>query len=147
MVVWMSLGLLMLLFAGIVFEKKVNAANNGTLKLKLIYKGEGKVDAEHRIIVFLFDNPDFAQGNVMPTGTQNIDTKEKTVTFSDLSPADYYLVAIFDPEGKYDGQSMPPTGSSIGLYSKNPPAPEAIKVEEGKTAEVELSFDDSIKMQ
>jgi hypothetical protein len=146
MIVWMSLVFLMVMLAGMVLEKNVKAANNGAVKLKLNYKGEGKVDEGHKIVVFLFDNPDFTQGNVMPIGTENVTTKDGVVTFADLSPADYYVAAIFDPEGNYDGQSMPPSGSSIGMYTKNPPAPEPIKVEEGKTVEIELTFDDSFKM-
>ncbi len=146
LVVWMGLALLMVLCAGSAFDSHVKAAGNGSLKLKLNYKGEGKVDEAHKIIVFLFDNPDFTQGNVMPIGTQNATTKDAVLTFADLSPADYYVAAIYDPEGSYDGQSMPPSGSSVGMFTKNPPAPEAIKVEEGKTVEVELSFDDSFKM-
>jgi hypothetical protein len=146
LVVWMSLVFLMVLCAGAVFDRHVRAAGNGNVKLTLNYKGEGKVDDAHKIIVFLFDNPDFKEGNVMPIGTESAAAKDGVVTFKDLSPADYYVAAVFDPDGSYEGQSMPPSGSTIGIYTKNPPAPEAIKVEEGKTAEVELSFDDSFKM-
>ncbi len=146
LVVWMSLVLLMVLCAGTASDRHVKAAGNGNLKLKLNYKGEGKVDDAHKIIVFLFDNPDFTQGNITPIGTESATAKDGVATFADLSPADYYVAAIYDPEGSFEGQSMPPSGSSIGIFTKNPPAPEAIKVEEGKTAEVELTFDDSFKM-
>jgi hypothetical protein len=128
-------------------EKAAKPAEKGNLKVKLNYSGDGKVDDSHKIVVFLFDTPDFTQGNAMPVGTQMGSAKDGVVTFADLTPGDYYVVAAFDKEGQYDGQSgPPPSGASLGMYSTAPPAPGAIKVESGKTAEVELPFNDSFKM-
>ena len=118
-----------------------------TLKLKLNYKGTGTVDAKHQIIVFLFDSPDFVQGGVMPMASQSGQAKDATLTFSDLSTSPVYAVAVYDPTGGYDGMSgPPPSGSSMGMYSKTPGTPEPIKIEPGKTTEVELVFDDTAKM-
>jgi hypothetical protein len=116
------------------------------LKIKLNYTGTGTVDSKHQIIIFLFDTPDFMQG-AMPVASQRGDAKDATVTFSDVPAATVYAAALFDPTGGYDGQSgPPPSGSSGGMYSKTPPAPEPIKIEPGKTVEVELAFDDSFKI-
>ena len=41
-----------------------------TLKVKLNYTGTGTVDEKHKIIVFVFDSPDFMQGNAMPVGAR-----------------------------------------------------------------------------
>ncbi len=118
-----------------------------TLKIKLNYTGTGTVDSKHPIILFLFDSPDFVQGGVMPFASQSAQAKNETVTFSDLSTSPVYAVAVFDPTGGYDGQSgPPPSGSSMGMYSKTPGTPEPIKVDPGKTIEVELAFDDTAKM-
>ena len=59
-----------------------------------------------------------------------------------------YVSAAYDPKGEWDGQSgPPPEGSSLGLYSKTPGQPEPIEIQPGKTATIELSFDDRVKMQ
>jgi hypothetical protein len=118
-----------------------------TLKVKLKYTGTGTVDSKHPIIVFLFDSADFVQGGVMPFATKSASAKDETLTFADLTTSPVYAVAVFDPTGGYDGQSgPPPSGSSMGMYGKTPGTPDPINIEPGKTAEVELAFDDTAKM-
>jgi hypothetical protein len=118
-----------------------------TLKIKLKYTGAGTVDAKHPIIIFLFDSPDFTSGGIMPMASQSGQAKDATVTFPDLTTSPVYAVAVFDPTGGYDGQSgPPPSGSSMGMYGKTPGTPDPIKIEPGKTTEVELAFDDTAKM-
>jgi len=118
-----------------------------TLKVKLHYTGSGTVDDKHQIHVFLFDSPDFTQGNAMPIGMQSASGKDETVTFSGIDKSPVYVAAVYDPTGGYDGQSgPPPSGSSLGMYTKEPPQPGPITIDEGKTAEVELPFDDTAKM-
>ena len=118
-----------------------------TLKVKLNYTGAGTVDEKHKIQVFMFDTPDFTQGNAMPTGMQMTAAKDGSVTFGDIASTPVYVVAVYDPSGGYDGQSgPPPTGSSLGMYTKEPPKPEPINIDAGKTAEVDLVFDDTAKM-
>ncbi len=118
-----------------------------TLKIKLNYTGAGKVDAKHQIIVFLFDSPDFMQGGVMPFASGPGEAKDAVVTFENLAASPAYAVAVYDPTGGYDGQSgPPPSGSSSGWYSTTPGQPAPIKVDPGKTVQVELPFDDSVKV-
>ena len=118
-----------------------------TLKVKLNYTGSGKVDSEHRIMLFLFDSPEFVQGTVMPIGSMSASAKDETVVFSDVSGSPVYVVATYDPTGGYDGQSgPPPSGSSMGMYMKTPGTPEPVKIEPGETVQIELTFDDSFKM-
>jgi hypothetical protein len=124
------------------------AAASRTLKVKLNYTGAGKVDAKHKIFVFFFDNPDFISGaQVMPFARQEAVDKSANLTVSDVTAEAVYMVAAFDPKGGYDGESgPPPSGSSLGIYGKNPPSPDPVKIEAGKTAEIELAFDDSFPM-
>ena len=117
-----------------------------TLKVKLNYTGTGTVDEKHKIIVFVFDSPDFMQGNAMPVGAQATASKNGTVTFSDLASSPVYVSTVFDPTGQYEGMSAPPSGSSMGLYGKTPGTPDPVKIEPGETAEIELAFDDTAKM-
>ncbi len=117
-----------------------------TLKVTLNYTGAGTVDDKHKIMVFVFDSPDFMQGNAMPVGQQATASKSGTVTFTDLATSPVYLSAVYDPTGQYEGMSAPPSGSSLGLYAKTAGTPEPIKIEPGATAEVEMAFDDTAKM-
>ena len=118
-----------------------------TLKVNVKYTGSGTVDDKHKIQVFMFDSPDFMAGNAMPTGMQMTASKNGTVTFSDIPGSPVYVAAIYDPTGGYDGASgPPPSGSSAGLYTKEPPKPGPITIDAGKTVEVDLPFDDTIKM-
>ncbi|MBZ5584168.1 MAG: hypothetical protein LAQ30_18540 [Acidobacteriia bacterium] len=58
-----------------------------------------------------------------------------------------YVVAAYDPTGAYDGASgPPPSGSSMGIYSKQPGQPAPVKLEPGKAQQIEVAFDDSNKM-
>ncbi len=119
-----------------------------TLKVKLKYSGAGTVDGKRQIFVFLFDSPGFMQSpeNAMPIGRETASSKNATVTFSDLASSPVYLVAVFDPTGAYDGMSAPRSGSCVSIYGSTPSQPEPIKIEPGKTVEMELAFDDSVKM-
>ena len=118
-----------------------------SIKVKLNYTGSGKVDASHKIFVFLFDSPDFMQGAVGPFATQSATAKDQTVTVSGISAPVVYVVAAYDPTGAYDGASgPPPSGSSMGIYSKQPGQPAPVKLEPGKAQQIEVAFDDSNKM-
>ncbi|MGE5645291.1 MAG: hypothetical protein ACM336_05805 [Acidobacteriota bacterium] len=117
-----------------------------TLKVKLNYTGSGTVDEKHKIVVFLFDTPEFAQG--MPVAAQTAASKDATVAFEGFDAGTVYLVTAYDPKGEY-GEAQtgpPPSGSSLGMYSKTPGTPEPIKVEPGKPVEVEVAFDDTVRM-
>jgi hypothetical protein len=127
-------------------EKK---AASRTLKVKLSYKGSGAVDSTHRIFVFLFDSPDFMQGSTGPFARTSVSVKDDTVVFADVAKSPVYVVAAFDPAGNYDGQAgPPPAGASMAIYSKHPgmPEPEPVKIDPGQTLQIEMTFDDSMKM-
>jgi len=119
-----------------------------TLKVKLHYTGSGTVDEKHKIITFLFDSPEFVRGGaVIPFAVKYAASKDEVVTFMNVDRSPVYVTSIYDPTGGYDGQSgPPPSGSSLGLYSTTLGEPAPVKLEEGKTVEIELTFDDSAKM-
>lgn len=138
---------LLILASGFQFTKAQDKPAPRTLKVKLHYTGSGTVDDKHKIVVFMFDSPEFTQGNAMPTGMQMSAAKDGTITFSDIAASPVYIAAVYDPTGGYDGQSgPPPSGSSMGMYTKEPPQPGPIAIEAGKTVEIDLAFDDSAKM-
>jgi hypothetical protein len=124
-----------------------DASTPSVLKVHLNYTGSGTVDETHKIYVVLWDSPDFVTGQGMPVELQPSADKRGTVSF-DVKKIPAYVSAAYDPKGGWDGQSgPPPDGSSLGLYSKTPGKPEPIEIKPGKTATIELSFDDSVKMQ
>ena len=96
---------LLILASAFQFATAQDKAATRTLKVKLNYTGSGIVDDKHKIQVFMFDTPDFTQGNAMPTGMQNTAAKDGSVTFSDIAGSPVYVVAVYDPTGGYDGQS------------------------------------------
>jgi hypothetical protein len=123
------------------------AAGGRTLKVKLHFTGAGTVDQKHQIVLFLFDSPDFMQRNdAMPIARENATAKDVTVTFSDVAKSPVYLIAVYDPTGAYEGMSPPPSGSSLGMYGKTPGQVEPVNIDAGKTAQIDLAFDDSFKM-
>ena len=129
-------------------SRRTKRPNGPTLKVKLHYTGSGTVDEKHNIITFLFDSPEFVRGGgVIPFAVKYAASKDEVVTFTNVDRSPAYVTSVYDPSGGYDGQSgPPPSGSSLGLYSTSPGEPVPVKLEEGKTVEIELTFDDSAKM-
>lgn len=128
-------------------QSQGSAPATRTLKVKLNYTGSGTVDAKHPILVFVFDGPDFRDGQLPPIAQNQASAKDATLTFKDLTASPVYIAAVYDPSGTYEGDSMPPANASVGMYEKQPGVPAPIEIAAGKTAEVTLSFDDSHKFQ
>jgi hypothetical protein len=68
------------------------------------------------------------------------------VTFSNVQKVPAYISVAYDPTGGWDAQSPPPSGTSLGMYTRNPPKPEPISVDSGKTVKITLTFDDAMKV-
>ena len=115
-----------------------------TIQVDVVYTGAGKVDASHKIYVALWDSADMEGGP--PAEVQSLDSKTGTVTFKNVKTVPAYVSTAYDPTGKWDAQSGPPSGSSLGMYASKPPTPDPIQVEPGKTARIKLTFNDQNKM-
>jgi len=136
-----GLGLFFLLAAG---ADAQTSADGRTIQVEINYTGSGTVNASHKIFVALWESSDFSGGP--PADVESVDSKKGTVTFQTVRRVPAYVTAAFDPTGAWDAQSPPPSGSSLGMYTKNPPNPEPIDVAPGKTAKVSITFDDSIRV-
>jgi hypothetical protein len=125
----------------------VASAQSGlTLQVQLRYTGSGIVDATHKIFVALWDSPNL--DGAPPTDIKSATSKNGTVTFTNVKKTPAYVSAAFDPSGHWDGASgPPPTGASLGMFSKAPPKPDPIAITPGKAASVNISFDDKTKVQ
>jgi hypothetical protein len=120
------------------------SANKRTIQVDINYTGSGTVDANHRVYVALWDSSDMSSGP--PVAVLSVNSKKGAVTFSDVQRVPAYVSAAFDPTGVWDAQSPPPSGASLGMYSKNPPSPAPIDVAPGKMVKVAVTFDDSAKV-
>ena len=120
------------------------SADKRTIQVDIDYTGSGIVNTSHKIFVALWDSSDMSGGP--PAAVLSLNSKKGTVTFSDVQKVPAYVSAAFDPTGAWDAQSPPPSGASLGMYSKNPPNPEPIDVAPGKTVKVAITFDDSAKV-
>jgi len=120
------------------------SADKRTIQVDIDYTGSGIVNASHKIYVALWDSSDMSGGP--PVAVLSLNSKKGTVTFSDVQRVPAFVSAAQDPTGNWDAQSPPPSGSSLGMYSKNPPTPQPIDVAPGKTVKVTITFDDSVKV-
>lgn len=114
-----------------------------TLQVDVNYTGSGTVDASHKIYVALWDSTDFSGA---PAAVKPVESRNGSVTFTDVQNSPVFVSAAYDPTGKWEAQSSPPSGSSLGMYASKPPTPDPITIEPGKTAKVKLAFDDSNKV-
>ena len=120
------------------------SADKRTIQVDIDYTGSGIVNASHKVYVALWDSSDMSGGP--PVAVLSLNSKKGTVTFSDVQRVPAFVSAAYDPTGHWDAQSPPPSGSSLGMYSKNPPNPQPIDVAPGKTVKVTITFDDSVKV-
>jgi hypothetical protein len=119
------------------------AQSGRTIQVDVNYTGSGTVDASHKIYVALWDSADFSGG---PAAVKGLESKNGSVKFTDIQKSPVFVSAAYDPAGKWEAQSPPPSGSSLGMYASKPPTPDPITTEPGKTAKVKLAFDDSNKV-
>jgi hypothetical protein len=129
----------------ILFTAALAFAQGGrTIEVNIVYTGAGKVDANHKIYVALWNSPGM---DGTPADIQSLDSKTGTVVFKNVQTVPAYVTTAYDPTGKWDAQSPPPSGSSLGMYSSKPPTPGPVDVATGKTAKIKLTFNDSQKVQ
>jgi hypothetical protein len=123
------------------------AAKGSTLQVRVTYAGSGTVDDAHKLYVALWDTPDFVKdaSGTMPIALKFVTAKSAAAEFADLDKSPVYLSMAFDPSGKWDAQSEPPSGTSLGLYSTEPGVPAPVQLEQGKTTKIEATLDDSYK--
>jgi hypothetical protein len=111
-----------------------------TLQVKLEYTGVGHVEEKHKIHVLLFDSDPSTQETFKPLDSKAVTIRNGIVTFSHLNFSPAYVMAFYD---KY-GSDQPESGCPAGMYGKEPGRFDPIEIEQGKTAQVIVAFDDSI---
>ena len=115
----------------------------GTVKVTVTYKGKGKVDASHKLWVWLFDTPNIGPGS-MPIGQVSLDNNGANAVFESVAGEKIYIVAAFDETGSMAGDGPPPTGTPLGILLGADGAPNGVAP--GAKDAVVLNFDDSFRM-
>jgi uncharacterized protein (DUF2141 family) len=117
-------------------------AHAAALKVTVHYTGKGKVDAAHKLWVWVFDTPQIGPGS-MPVDQISLDKNDAEASFEGLAEGKFYIAAAFDETGSMMGDAPPPTGTPIGILGMASGAP--TPVTPGKDPAV-LTFDDSMRM-
>ncbi len=119
------------------------AAQVHSLKVKVKYEGPGEVNDQHRIWVFLFDNPNFNQPGAMPIGMGSSDINGGEIDFSGLTASTVYLATMYDHNGNYLAMGPPTTGTPVGVYA-DAAGPRGVNLPQDEM--VEVTFDDTFRM-
>jgi hypothetical protein len=128
--------------------KAAAVAKGSTLQVHVTYTGAGTVDDAHKLYVSLWDTPDFAKEGAtgtMPIALKFVTAKSAVAEFTDLDKNRVYVGMVFDPTRKWDAQSDPPSGTSLGLYSTEPGVPAPVQLDPGKITKISVTLDDSYK--
>ena len=106
------------------------------------YTGKGTVDANHKVLAWLFADPNVTSAS-RPVGTaQTLDRKSGTITFKNAPSTPVYIFTCYDEKGGYDGVGgPPPPGIPCTIYKKTANGA-ATAVKAGGPA-VKLTFGDT----
>lgn len=115
----------------------------GTVKVTVHYKGKGKIDASHKLWVWVFDTPNIGPG-AMPIGQVALDKNDIDAVFEQLAADQVWVAVAYDETGGMTGDAPPPSGTPIGILSGKDGAP--LAVTSGSKEAVSLTFDDSQRM-
>ena len=135
-----------LMFSPLLFAQD-KPAHSGKLAVSIQYTGQGTVDKDHRIWIWLFDNPDSSSWvNTPPLAVGQLSENGAAFNFSEL-PKEVYIAMAFDEKGGYDGTSgPPPSGTHIGIYGMASGGSPAAVETGAEDKELKTSFDDSMRM-
>ena len=136
------------LFLPLLSAQTPAATGGATLQVHLDYTGSGTVDENHVILVALWDSPDFVKpgANMKPPfAEKRLTSKSGNVKFEHVMQNPVYVSSAYDPAGNGKGDSEPPDGSSLGLFSTQPGEPAPVNLKSGKTTKISIKLDDSFK--
>jgi hypothetical protein len=143
-----------LLFSALLLATPAVAQTNAptqdsTLVVRVTYAGEGQVNPSHKLYVAVWDTPDFIKDDskLQPLDSKAVTSKTSTVQFTGLKKNPVFVSLVYDPAGTYDGNSRPPAGASLGLYSHEQGIPSPIQPKPGQTTSVAARLDDSTKVK
>ncbi len=126
---------------------KNQPAQTGNLAISVEYTGKGTVDQDHRIWIWLFDNPDSSTWpDSSPLAVAMLTENGASNKFTGL-PKQVYFGTAYDEAGGYDGTAgPPPAGTPIMVYGMADGGTAKAVETGGDDAAVKATFDDSVRM-
>ena len=105
-----------------------------SVEVRLNYTGAGAVDEKHPLYIVLWDTAKFVEkgSQVPPIAVKAVRSKDGTAVFDNVGANPAYVSAAYDPTGKWDANSPPPSGSSLGLYATEDGKPKPVAVDSDK---------------
>ncbi len=123
------------------------STDGASLEVHVTYTGSGSVDESHKLYVAVWDTLDFMKegGSALkPLAAARIMSKSGATTFDNLQKSPVYISMAYDASGKWtDPTADPPSGTSLGVYGKEPGVAAPIDLQPGKTTKVFAELDDS----
>ena len=113
-------------------DRAAPAVSAETVSIVLSYTGPGKVSAQHRLLVFLFDHPGIDAESV-PIAMQTMDVKKGTLEFEKLTADPVFVAVVYDETGTYDGLSGPPPRGTPIAYHRFPGTDRSAPIHRGET--------------
>jgi hypothetical protein len=122
-------------------------AQTGKLAISVEYTGKGAVDEDHRLWIWVFDNPDSSTWpDSTPLAVAMLTENGATHKFTGL-PKQVYFGTAYDEAGGYDGTAgPPPAGTPISVYGMADGGVAQAVGTGGDDAAVKATFDDSFRM-
>ena len=122
-------------------------AQTGKLAISVEYTGKGAVDNDHRLWIWVFDNPDSSTWpDSTPLALAMLTENGATHKFTGL-PKQVYFGTAYDEAGGYDGTAgPPPAGTPISVYGMADGGLAQAVGTGGDDAAVKATFDDSFRM-
>jgi hypothetical protein len=142
-----ALAVLAIMFSAPPLTGQETQADTGNLAVTVKYIGAGAVDTDHRIWIWMFDNPNTdTWADTQPLAVGTLSENGTAYKFTGLTKQVYFAMA-YDDKGGYDGTvGPPPPGTPISIYGMSSSGA-AVAVETGGADKaVEASFDDSMRM-
>jgi uncharacterized protein (DUF2141 family) len=142
-----AVGALAIILSAPLLAGQDTPAETGNLAVTVKYTGAGTVDKDHRIWVWLFDNPNTdTWADTQPLAVGMLTENATAYKFTGL-PKQIYFAMAYDDKGGYDGTTgAPPAGTPISVYGMSSSGA-AVAVDTGDADQaVETSFDDTMRM-
>jgi uncharacterized protein (DUF2141 family) len=123
------------------------AAESGKLAVAVEYTAKGSVDQDHKIWIWLFDNPNSdTWADSTPVAIGSLTENGASYKFAGL-PKQVYFAMAYDETGGYDGTSgPPPQGTPIAIFGMASTGAAAAVDTGGDDTAVKTTFDDSMRM-
>lgn len=115
----------------------------GAVSITVTYTGQGTVDDNHRLWIWLFDSPDIGPGS-MPIREASVAASGASTTITGVGDGPVWIAVAYDARGGSPGNQPPASGSPVGIHAGRDGQPKAVDTKQG--ASVEVTFDDSMRM-